>query len=139
MGMTWSRLSSSSHSITTIGFLTRLGKIGTPISQQSIVLSDVLVFLPSSTRSITPQPESRWTEASWGHSSRKTYQTTGSIQRLHHPLRLYFRLSCAITSTAPLGESIASEGNNREYIMTCVEGRMPTSRGEPILSAVIET
>ena len=62
---------------------------------------------------------------------------TGLIRRLRHPLQLYFRLLCAVTSTVPLGESIALKENNGEDMY--VEGRMLTSRCKSDLSAVIET
>jgi hypothetical protein len=115
--MTRSCLSFSRHSITTIDFLTCLGKICTPraIRPEFIVLTDVLgVSAVVDTLNNSPSLNRD------GRSILGPFNTNdvpnGRFDPAPSPsLQLYFCLLCAVTSKA-LGESIASEGNNGEYM-----------------------
>ncbi|KAI0274103.1 aromatic compound dioxygenase [Russula aff. rugulosa BPL654] len=98
--------------MSTINFLTRTGQTCTPLRQEFILLSDVL-GVSAVVDSLNNPPIGNATESTV--------------------------LGPFFTEDAPdvtLGESIASEGKG-DYMY--VEGRVLTSKGEPIPGAVIET
>jgi len=98
--------------MSTIDFLTRTGKMCTPIRQEFILLSDVL-GVSAVVDAFNNPPVRNATESS----------VLGPFFTEDAP-------------DVPLGESIASEGKG-QYMY--VEGRVLTSSGEPIPGAVIET
>ena len=113
--MTRSCLSSSRYSIAAIDFLARLGKICTPIRPEFIVLTDILgVSAVVDTLNNSPSLNRD------GRSILRPFSTNGVPNGRFDPapspsLQLYVCFLCAVTSPA-LRESIASEGNNGEYM-----------------------
>jgi protocatechuate 3,4-dioxygenase beta subunit len=116
--------------MSTINFLTRTGQTCTPLRQEFILLSDVL-GVSALVDSLNNPPIGNATESSVLGPFFTEDAPDGSFFDLTYlsPTRLN-------PTTVPLGESIASEGKG-EYMY--VEGRVLTSKGEPIPGAVIET
>jgi protocatechuate 3,4-dioxygenase beta subunit len=127
--------------MSTIDFLTRTGKMCTPIRQEFILLSDVL-GVSALVDSLNNPPVENATESSvlgpFFTEDAPDGRSQSVIPHDHHlpsTEREPIHRSSA-SSTVPLGESIASEGKG-EYMY--VEGRVLNSSGEPIPGAVIET
>jgi len=118
--------------MSTINFLTRTGQTCTPLRQEFILLSDVL-GVSALVDSLNNPPIGKATESSVFGPFFTEDAPDGSLT---YPLSLTRINPIYTTYTVPLGESIASEGKG-EYMY--VEGRVLTSKGEPIPDAVIET
>jgi len=118
--------------MSTIDFLTRTGQACTPLRQEFILLSDVL-GVSALVDSLNNPPIKKATESSVLGPFFTEDAPDGSFFDLTYLSQMRINPT---TCTVPLGESIASEGKG-EYMF--VEGRVLTSKGEPIPGAVIET